>query len=93
MEYVHQLQKFVDEGYGRRDMDVEVFAFITLVSSLLWPIWVGAHSEGAESREKMRQRFADEMMRLVLFGSLVPGRHADLASRYGGGNIVNTDVD
>jgi AcrR family transcriptional regulator len=82
-EYVHRLQEFIDQGYGRQDIDVEVFAFITLVSSLLWPIWVGAHSKGAESRDKMKNRFFDEMMRLVLFGSLVPERHADLVKRYG----------
>jgi AcrR family transcriptional regulator len=83
-EYVHRLQEFVDEGYGRKDVDVEVFAFITLVSSLLWPIWVGAHAKGTKSRKKMQQRFFDEMMRLVLFGSLVPERHADLVERFGG---------
>jgi AcrR family transcriptional regulator len=81
-EYVHRLQEFVDQGYGRQDMDVEVFAFITLVSSLLWPIWVGAHNQGPKSRKKMRRRFYDEMMRLVLFGSLVPERHADLIERF-----------
>ena len=81
-EYVRRLQEFVDEGYGRKDMDVEVFAFVTLVSSLLWPIWVGAHSKGAKAREEMRQRFSDEMMHLFLFGSLVPERHSKLVQRY-----------
>ena len=55
---------------------------VTLVGSLLWPLWVGAHSKGQTSRKKMQQRFTDEMMRLVLFGSLVPERHAELAERY-----------
>ncbi|MFT5483789.1 MAG: AcrR family transcriptional regulator [Halieaceae bacterium] len=81
-EYVDQLQEFVDQGYGRKDIDVEVFAFTTLVSSLMWPIWVGAHSKGGKSRKKMQNRFTDEMMRLVLFGSLVPEHHADLIKMY-----------
>ena len=81
-EYVEQLQSFVGQGYARKDMDVEVFAFTTLVSSLLWPIWVGAHSKGARSRKKMQNRFTDEMMRMVLFGRLVPERHADLVEKY-----------
>lgn len=82
-EYVERLQEYVGLGFAREDIDVEVLAFITLVSSFLWPIWVGAHSRGTKSRNEMRQRFFDEMMRLVLFGSLVPEHHADLVERYG----------
>ncbi len=82
--YVARLQEYVDLGFGREDVDVEVLAFITLVSAFLWPIWVESHTKGARSREKMRQRYTDEMMRLVLFGSLVPEHHAELVEKYGG---------
>ena len=85
-QYVLRLQEYVDLGYGRKDVDVEVLAFITLVSAFLWPVWVEAHTKGAKSREKMRRRYTDEMMRLVLFGSLVPEHHADLIEKYGGGD-------
>ncbi len=82
-QYVHSLQEFIDHGYGREDTDVEVFAFMSLVSALLWPIWAGAHGKGSRSRESMRQRFFEEAMRLYLFGSLVPERHPDLIERFG----------
>ncbi len=81
-EYVRRFQEFIDLGYGREGMDAEVLAFITIVSSLLWPTWVGAHSKGAKPKNKMRQRFVDEMLRLVIFGTLVPERHADLIKQY-----------
>ncbi len=81
-KYVEELGEFTQSGYGREDMDVEVFAFITLASALLWPIWVGAHAKNSKARDKMQQRFFDEMMRLVLFGSLVPERHAKLIKRF-----------
>lgn len=81
-EYVDQLQDYIDQGYGRKDIDVEVFAFTTLVSTLLWPIWVGARGNRTRSRNKMQNRFADEMMRLVLFGSLEPERHPELIKKY-----------
>ncbi len=84
-QYVLRLQEYVDLGYGRKDVDVEVLAFITLVSAFLWPVWVGAHTKGARKQEEMRQRFTDEMMRLVLFGSLVPEHHAELVEKYGDG--------
>lgn len=83
-DYVARLQDFADRGYGRQeaDTDVEVLAFISIVSAFLWPIWVGAHAKGPKSREKMRQRFLDEMMRLTLFGSLARNRHPDLIRQY-----------
>lgn len=81
-EYVKRLQQFVDQGYGRPGMDVEVFAFVSMVSSLLWPIWVRAHSRGKNSRKAMQSRFYNEMMRLFLFGSLVPEQHQELAARF-----------
>lgn len=80
--FVKELTVFVEEGNGYPDIDIEVYAFVTLSSALLWPIWVGAHAKGAKSRKKMQQRYVDEMMRLVLFGSLVPGKHKELIKRY-----------
>src|SRR6056300_1695928 len=77
-EYVKRLQQFVDQGFGRPGMDVEVFAFVTIASSLLWPIWVRAHSHGKTSRKIMQSRYYDEVMRLFLFGSLVPEQHREL---------------
>lgn len=82
-KYVSELKEFVESGLGREDMDVEVFAFITLSSALLWPIWVGAHAKGNRARGQMQRRFNDEMMRLFLFGSLVTKRHPELVKRYG----------
>jgi len=80
-EYVHRHQEFIDQGYGYKDTDVEVLAFITLVSAFLWPIWVGAHAKGDKSRKKMEKRYVDEMMRLMLFGSLMPQNHPHLVER------------
>jgi AcrR family transcriptional regulator len=82
-KYVEELGEFAQSGFGRKDIDVEVLAFITLSSALLWPIWVGAHAKNPKARKKMQRRFVDEMLRLVLFGSLVPERHTDLIARLG----------
>ncbi|MCB1687659.1 MAG: TetR/AcrR family transcriptional regulator [Halioglobus sp.] len=81
--YVKELEAFRKSGYGRQDIDVEVFAFISLSSALLWPIWVGAHAKNSKSRKKMQRRFVDEMMRLTLFGSLEPSVHTELLERFG----------
>jgi AcrR family transcriptional regulator len=81
--YVKELEAFKDAGYGRQDIDIEVFAFIALSSALLWPIWVGAHAKDTKARKKMQQRFVDEMLRLALFGSLEPESHQELLKRFG----------
>jgi AcrR family transcriptional regulator len=81
-KYVKELREFVDQGNGRKDIDIEVYAFITLASAMLWPIWAGAHAKNSRARSKLQRRFVDEMMRLALFGALVPGRHADLIERF-----------
>lgn len=81
-EYVSRLQEFIDDGHGQKEIDVEVYAFITLVSSLMWPIWVKAHSRSKQARDKMRHRFNDEILRLVMYGALVPGHHPDLEARF-----------
>ncbi len=81
-KYVKELREFADSGYGRENMDVEVFAFISLSSALLWPIWVGAHAKGSKARGKMQARFLDEMMRLTLFGSLTREQYPELVERY-----------
>ncbi len=80
--YVHELEQFSKSGYGREDIDIEVFAFITLSSAFLWPIWVGAHSKGSKSRSRMQQRFVDEMLRLSMYGTLIPEKHAALMERF-----------
>jgi len=82
-KYVEELEGFVQAGYGRKDMDTEVFAFITLSSALLWPIWVGAHARGGRSQRRMQQRYVDELLRLAMFGSLIPERHPELLRRFG----------
>ncbi len=80
--YVKELGEFVDSGYGRKDMDLEVFAFISLSSALLWPIWVGAHAKGAKGKKAMQARFVEEMNRLTLFGSLNRDKFPQLVERY-----------
>jgi len=82
-EFVTRLQEFIDDGHGRDDIDVEVYAFICLVSSMMWPIWVKAHTRSKQSREKMRRRFDRELLRLAMYGSLVPEHHPDLQEVYG----------
>ncbi len=84
-QFIDGLQDFVDRGYTRPKIDTEVYAFITVASTLLWPIWVGAHNKSPKEKEKLRRRFHDELMRLVLFGALAPDRYGDLRKQFDGG--------
>ena len=80
--YVEGLEDFADRGYSRKGIDVEVYAFISVASSLLWPIWVEAHAKSAKAKQEMHNRFIDEMVRLGLFGALAPDRHQELREKY-----------
>jgi len=80
--YVEELGDFADRGYSRDGLDVEVYAFISLVSSLLWPIWVSAHGKTTKTKKQMHQRFIDESIRLGLFGSLAPEPNKALREKY-----------
>lgn len=84
-KYLKELEEFAASGYGRKDMDTEVFAFISLSSALLWPIWVGAHAKGDRAKKKMQSRFIEEMNRLTLFGSLNHEKFPDMVERYSAG--------
>ena len=81
--YMEGLEDFADRGYSREGIDLEVYAFVFLAASLLWPIWVEAHAKSPRARKKMHKRFVDEMIRLALFGGLAPDRHRELRGKYG----------
>ena len=80
--YVEGLQDYADRGYSRKGLDVEVYAFISLVSSFLWPVWVESQAKSPKAKKELHQRFIDETMRLGLFGGLASDKHDELRDKY-----------
>jgi AcrR family transcriptional regulator len=73
-EYAGSIGRFAATDRAQPGIDVEVFSIITLAGNFLWPVWARSHSHGEEERGKLAHRFAREMLRLSLHGTLRPGK-------------------
>jgi AcrR family transcriptional regulator len=71
-EYAGSIGRFAQTEMAQPGIDVEVFSIITLASNFLWPVWARSHSHGDTERAALAHRFAREMVRLSLHGTLRP---------------------
>ena len=76
--YVQGLQDLADSDLAESGMDVEVLAVIMLTSYFMWPVWVGAHAKGKKARKIMARRFASEVLRLSMHGTMRADSHVIL---------------
>ena len=82
-EYSNSLARFAATDMAEPGVDSEVLAIMTLAGVFMWPIWVRAHDENAQTRAAAARRFTNECLRLSMHGSmrapLFPGIEARLA--------------
>ena len=57
-----------------------------LAGAFFWPIWARAHAENEKSRGRLSRRFADEVLRLSLRGTMREDAFPDIVKRLGGGS-------
>lgn len=69
-EYAGSIRRFAATDLAQPDIDVEVFSIITLAGNFLWPVWARSHSQSNPERGALSHRFAREMLRLSMFGTL-----------------------
>ncbi|MFN4135092.1 MAG: TetR/AcrR family transcriptional regulator [Novosphingobium meiothermophilum] len=76
-EYAGSIARFARTEMAQPGIDVEVFSIITLAGHVLWPVWARAH--GADEADAappdydaLADRFAREMLRLSLHGTVRP---------------------
>jgi AcrR family transcriptional regulator len=69
-EYAGSLARFAETELAQPNMDVEVLSIITLAGNFLWPIWAHAKQRSAAEKRGSAHRFAQEMLRLCMFGTL-----------------------
>jgi len=80
-EYAGSIGRFAATELAQPDIDVEVFSIITLAGNFLWPVWARSHSQNDQERKALSHRFAVEMLRLSMFGTLRPEKLPTLAER------------
>ena len=82
-EYAGSLQRFADTDLAAEKVDATVLSVITLAGGLLWPLWANAHAHGDADRDRLAERFAHEMLRLSMYGSLNSARFPEIAEQLG----------
>jgi AcrR family transcriptional regulator len=80
-EYAGSLARFAATEMAEPDVDAEALAVINLAGAFLWPVWARAHAEDAPARTRLGRRFADEMLRLSLYGSMRAASFPEIAER------------
>lgn len=79
-EYAGSIGRFAATERAQPNIDVDVFSIIVLAGNFLWPVWARAHSQGAAERTALAHRFAREMLRLSLHGTLRPDKVPEVAA-------------
>ena len=69
-EYAGSIGRFAETEFAQPNIDIEVFSVITLAASFLWPVWARSHSQSEAERKMLAHRFAHEMVRLSMYGTL-----------------------
>ncbi len=83
-EYAGSIGRFAHTDMAQPDIDVEVFSIITLAGYFLWPAWAEAHSRDITERAAFAKRFAREILRLSMFGTMRAEKFPDIVEKLSG---------
>lgn len=82
--YVSNFERFAKTELAQPNIDVEVLSVLFLSGAFIWPVWARAHSRSVKERQQMSERFAQEVLRLTLHGSLRSEKYPELVTRVSG---------
>jgi AcrR family transcriptional regulator len=80
-QYETKLESFAKTEFAQPGIDTEVASVITLAGCFLWPVWARSHTRTAKERQQMAGRFAREVIRMSLHGTLRPEKYVDLDAK------------
>jgi len=83
-EYAGSIGRFADTDLAKPNIDVEVFSVITLAANFLWPVWARSHSQSDDERKALAHRFAQEVVRLCMYGTLKAEKLPNVAAQLQG---------
>ncbi len=79
--YESSFKRWSKTALAQPGIDAEVLSVLLLSGAFIWPVWVRAHARTSKDRQHMMKRFAREILRLSLHGTLRPERYPDLENR------------
>ncbi len=83
-EYQGSIARFAETENAQDNVDSEALSVIILAGTMLWPIWAQSHARDNTDRKKLSQRFAQEVLRLTMYGSVRPEKYPSVARRLSG---------
>jgi AcrR family transcriptional regulator len=69
-EYAGSIGRFGQTELAQPNIDIEVWSVISLAANFIWPVWAQSHSQSTAERNTLAHRFAKEMLRLSMYGTL-----------------------
>lgn len=82
-QYASNFERFAKTKLAQPNIDTEVVSVLFLAGAFMWPVWVRGHARSAKERKEMAERYAREILRLTLHGTLRPERYPELVERIG----------
>ena len=82
-EYEGSTARFAETELAKEGIDTEVLSVIMLAGAFLWPVWAQTQAKGGEDLRPFAERFADECLRISMYGNLRSEHYPDIARRLG----------
>lgn len=80
-QYASNFERFAKTQLAQPDIDVEALTVLFLAGTFIWPVWARSHTRSAKERQQMAERYAREVLRLTLHGTLRPEKYPELVAR------------
>ena len=80
-EYEGSIARFAKTELAEANVDSEVLAVTMLSGAIMWPVWARSRAGDAKERRQLALRFAQECLRLSMYGSLRVEKFPDIAGR------------
>ncbi len=80
-DYFGSLQRLAESPKSQSGIDAEMLGLIGMASALVWSLMARQRSDTEEEARAETQRFARELKRLFLFGTLRPEEWPELAAQ------------
>jgi AcrR family transcriptional regulator len=82
-QYASNFARFAETKLAQPDIDTEALSVLFLAGTFIWPVWARAHARSPKERQQMGERYAREVLRLTLHGTLRPEKYPELVARLG----------
>jgi AcrR family transcriptional regulator len=83
-EYQGSFQRFAATKMAQPGIDAEVLSVMNLAGVFFWPIWARAHATEKDDRLRFASRYATEILRLSLYGTMRAEAFPEIVERLRG---------